>query len=315
MSDLEFEDPAERHSNSSESTEIRESAYLDPELSLMLAILGPAHTPMPDDVWARMQTAIAVESAARETGAAEASDSAPRLADGFRAADDALTGRPGTAQEHPFPAVTASAPTSLSDANDADGEPSVVSRMRGRTRFNFIAAAAVAAAAGGVWLIGGNHIASNRPSTVAEQSSVNMGDSQMRIAGTPVNSAPGTTGTMADSDVSAVAVVAVSGKTYHRESLATEVQPLADGELQPSVDASDVPAVFAKSAECIQAEVSRLAYEDPNTKVTADMGFIDGEPVGVVVETNTADETAAPRIFLADNSGICTLQPIETSGK
>ena len=309
MSTFDFEDPNERPGTSPESTEIRESAFLDPELSTMLAILGPAHTPMPEDVWARVQTAMAVESAARETGAAEASDSAPRLASGFQAADDMPAVR--SPQEDSFPAVTdEAAVVALSAAHDNETSVSTAEHMRRRSRINVFAAAAVAAAAGGVWLVGGNHINSNDSSTSIAQSKIESsvlqnGDSPAVAEPSPDDSAATVT-----TKIAAAAVVAVSGRTYHLDSLAAEAQQLSNGDLQPSVQTDQVPAVFAKPAECVQAEVSRLAYEDPHTKVTADMGFIDGEPVGVIVETNTADESAPAKIYIADSSGVCSLQPV-----
>ena len=314
MSTFDFEDPDERPGSSPESTEIRESAFLDPELSTMLAILGPAHTLMPADVWARMQAAMAVESAARETGAAEASDSAPRLASGFQAADDMPVVR--EPQEDLFPGVTDEAEVvSLTSARDKAATVSTAEQMRRRSRLNFVAAAAVAAAAGGVWLIGGNHINSNDSSTTTAQSQVEA--STLRTAGDPTVEvpAPADSASAAAKKVVPAAVVAVSGKTYHLDALASETQPLATGDLKPSVEADQVPAVFAKSAECVQAQVSRLYYEDPNAQVAADMGFIDGEPVGVIVETNTADESAPAKIFIADSSGVCSLQPVATAAK
>lgn len=315
MNDLEFEDPSESHGSGSESTEIKESAFLDPELSTMLAILGPAHTPMPEDVWARMQAAIGVESAARETGADAASNAAPLAPAGFQAADDSpafTNSAEASSGAQPMPAAAR--------ATEDSGSAKVVSladRVRTRSKFNFIAAAAVAAAAGGIWLLGGNHTGGTNPATnVAQGSST---DAQVRSGGitaaTPSESVPTPADTKAAAKAKPVAVVAVSGKTYHRESLSTETQPLASGELQPSVNAKQVPPVFAKSAECVQAEVTRLAYEDPHTQVTADMGFMDGQPVAVLVEKNTADESAPPKVFIADSSGTCSLQYIDTASK
>ena len=271
-------------SDASDSDDGSDGEYFeDPQVTQMLATLGSEHTPMPAAVWAAVQVSIAAESAARTAGA----NTAP-VADGAQV-------------------------ISLAD------------RVRRRTKMNLIGSVALAAAAAGVWLVGGNHagggstVADNQGAATSQVRTFATPDSQAALSEAPsqLAASPGDTPTSSSDSMPAAAehsdmlpkiatVMTFSGKSYNLKSLTDDATSIDASA--PKVGVNDVPTLFAGEAQCVDAEISRMSYEDPNTEVSADLGFLNGQPVAVLVEKRKLDAKATPRIFVVRNDGYCSVQ-------